>query len=114
MRHPMALSKEIKFRRKILSWGTRHRSRLPWRTSSQPFEVLVAEVLLRKTSRRQVASIYRHLLNQYPSPRSIAHAAERDIVNTIRPLGMQHLRAAGLKKMARQLQQEYGGAVPET
>ena len=84
----------------------------PWRQSSDPFVVLTSELLLRKTSRRQVADIFKNFFKKYPNFQKLSKAELRDIEATIHPLGMEHRRAPLLRTLAQRVVREYGSKIP--
>ena len=77
------------FRRRIIDWYERHGDKyLPWRKTSNPWHVLVAAVLLRKTTVNQVIKIYREFLEKYPRPEDLRTADYKRIEELIKPLGL--------------------------
>ncbi len=87
------------FVRRLLAWGRRHRRDFPWRTESDPFRVLVAEVLLQRSRGRTVAGVYNELFRRWPSAERLGAAPEAEIRSVIRPLGLVG-RARNLKALA--------------
>lgn len=56
----------------LRTWHHKHgRHRLPWRTQSTPWNILLAEVLLHRTRASQVEGIYRDVVKRFPSPESL-------------------------------------------
>jgi len=105
--------REEEFRRIIIKWYEENGDKnLPWRITSDPWAVLSAAVLLRKTSTAQVARIFPEFMKAYPNPRALLNSRETELKELIRPLGMENLRAEALKRIARQIEEEYGGKVP--
>jgi len=48
-------------------WCERHGAEsLPWRTAIEPWSVLIAAVLLRKTTTKQVSEVYGKFLAKFP------------------------------------------------
>jgi A/G-specific adenine glycosylase len=107
-------SKEWKFSSRLLKWRTDHRADFPWRKTHDLYKILVSEMLLRKTTRRQVREIFTQFFQKYPFVLALADARPEEIEEIIRPLGMEHKRAQLLKDMAFRIVSEYGGAVPTT
>ncbi len=101
------------FRRTIITWYRQHGdSYLPWRRAGDPWCVLIASLLLRKTTTKQVAEVYDKFIKTFPSPESLARAREEDVEELIRPLGMERERAKLLVRLARELVEKYRGRVP--
>jgi A/G-specific adenine glycosylase len=89
-----------KFQKDLLNWWTVHKRNFPWRKAKNPYQLLIAELLLRKTTAEQVRKVYPKLLEKYPSPLSLCSANKKDLENLLKPLGMQKIRADLLKKFA--------------
>jgi len=82
---------------------------LPWRAESDPYRVLVAEILLIRTRRDAAAKVYGRLVERFPTARDMAAADPREVGELIRPLGLRR-RAELLVRMAKDLAR---GAPPE-
>jgi methyl-CpG-binding domain protein 4 len=63
---------------------------------SEPWKLLVACILLNRTSRRQVDGVIDDLFLDYPTPEALSQARERDLSELLHPLGMQRNRATRL------------------
>ena len=101
------------FRRRIIEWYKMYGDKdLPWRCASNPWAVLVAAFLLRKTTTAQVVKIYEEFLKRYPTPRALLSASEEEVKELIRPLGIEHQRARHLKELAEYIEKRLGGVVP--
>jgi A/G-specific adenine glycosylase len=103
----------LAFAEAIVEWYRLHGDKnLPWRTTSDPWAVLVAALLLRKTTVRQVVGVYGEFLRRWPSPRELAGVAVEEVEEELRPLGMERVRARLFKRLAEELLSKYGGEVP--
>jgi A/G-specific adenine glycosylase len=100
------------FRRKLLAWYRRHGRDLPWRRTSDPYHILVSEVMLQQTQVDRVLPKYREWLEKYPSLDALAAAPEEDVAQTWRPLGY-NIRPRRLHAIARESVARYGGALPD-
>lgn len=60
----------------------------PWRKSSNPYEVLIGEVLLQRTRAEHVVPVYEEFLRRWPTPGRLARAREATIARVIAPLGL--------------------------
>ena len=99
------------FRRRLLTWYGRHGRDLPWRTTRDPYRILVSEIMLQQTQVDRVLPKYHEWLEKYPSFEILAAAAEDDVVQTWRPLGY-NIRPRRLHAIARESVARYGGALP--
>jgi len=108
-------SKVQVFVKRIISWYREHgRHNLPWRRTSDPWAVLIAAFLLRKTTSEQVLRVYSKFLEKFPTPEALLEADEAEIRELIRSLGIEHQRAKHLKEVARAVVERYCGKVPSS
>jgi A/G-specific adenine glycosylase len=99
------------FRRELALWGSSNRRSFPWRHTEEPFEILLAEVLLQRSRGRTVAVVYEELLRRWPDPGSLSKAHTSSIRAVIRPLGLVR-RAATIKTLGAEVSRL--GGVPTT
>ena len=99
------------FRRRLLGWYDRHGRDLPWRRTSDPYHILVSEVMLQQTQVDRVLPKYHEWLQKYPSLTALAAAPEEDVAATWRPLGY-NIRPRRLHAIARESVERYGGELP--
>jgi A/G-specific adenine glycosylase len=92
------LGDERVFRRVVLAFHGAFARDFPWRNSTNPYEVLVGEVLLQRTSGSHVSAIYDDFLRRWPTPECLARARVSSIMSMIRPLGLAK-RAPLLKRL---------------
>jgi A/G-specific adenine glycosylase len=100
-----------RFRRVLLKWYDQHGRDLPWRTTADPYHILVSEVMLQQTQVDRVLPKYHEWLAKYPSLEALAGAADDDVSATWRPLGY-NIRPKRLHSIAREAVATYGGALP--
>jgi A/G-specific adenine glycosylase len=99
------------FRRKLLGWYDRNGRTLPWRETSDPYHILVSEIMLQQTQVDRVLPKYREWLDKYPSLEALACASEAEVAETWRPLGY-NIRPRRLQAIAREAVASYGGRLP--
>lgn len=99
------------FRRKLLSWYRINGRTLPWRTTSDPYHILVSEVMLQQTQVDRVLPKYHEWLAKYPTFEALAAADEADVSQTWRPLGY-NIRPKRLRTIARESVERFGGTLP--
>jgi len=100
-----------RFRRTLLEWYRHNGRDLPWRRTSDPYHILVSEVMLQQTQVDRVVPKYHEWLGKYPSLAALACAAEDDVAETWRPLGY-NIRPRRLHAIARESVARYGGQLP--
>ncbi len=98
----------------LLEWWKKNKRKFSWRRTSRPYNVLIAEMLLRKTTAKQVEEEYRGFIKKYPNPKVLSEAEERELSNRLRPLGMEHKRSQLFLKFGKTIMKEFKGRVPST
>lgn len=105
-RHRLAL------RRTIFRWYGRRRRPLPWRKTSDPYRILVSEIMLQQTQVSRVVQKYREFLERFPTLESLARARTNSVIRAWSGLGYNS-RALRLQKLARSVVQEYAERIPD-
>jgi A/G-specific adenine glycosylase len=95
----------------LLAWYRRHGRDLPWRRTTDPYHILVSEIMLQQTQVDRVLPKYQEWLRKYPSLAALAAADERDVASTWYPLGY-NVRPRRLQTIAREAVERYGGELP--
>lgn len=108
----LSSSKKVAFGRLILQWWKDNKRDFPWRHSKDPYNVLIAEMLLRKTTAQQVEKIYNIFLEKYPTPQALSNANESELKNLLKPLGMEYRRAELFVKFGKIVSEKYRGSIP--
>ncbi len=86
----------------LLAWYRRHRRELPWRDSTDPWGVLVSEVMLQQTQASRVVPVYERFLDRFPDVASAASATTHEILSAWSGLGY-NTRALRLRDAARRI-----------
>ena len=100
-----------RFRQRLLSWYRRHGRDLPWRKTSDPYHILVSEVMLQQTQVDRVLPKYAEWLDKYPSMGALAAAPDEEVTRTWYPLGY-NIRPRRLQAIAREAVERYEGRLP--
>src|SRR5205807_529101 len=100
-----------RFRQRLLAWYGRNGRDLPWRKTSDPYHILVSEIMLQQTQVDRVLPKYAEWLDKYPSMQALASAPEHEVTETWRPLGY-NIRPRRLQSIARESVEKYGGQLP--
>jgi A/G-specific adenine glycosylase len=104
--------KEV-FCKTLLAWYGKYGRDLPWRKTENPYHVLVSEIMLQQTQVDRVIPKYYEFLKKYPDVKTLAEASPEDVKETWKPLGY-NIRPVRLQQIAREVQEEYGGEIPDT
>ena len=100
-----------RFRRRLLVWYRRHGRDLPWRKTSDPYHILVSEIMLQQTQVDRVMPKYAEWLAKYPTMGALAAAPDHDVIRTWYPLGY-NIRPRRLQSIAREAVTKYAGRLP--
>lgn len=100
------------FRRKILSWYQKNKRAMPWRKTSDPYKILVSEVMLQQTGVARVLPKYKEFLREFPTLRALAQSSDRKLLRVWQGLGYWR-RVLYLKQTARKIARDYTGKFPK-
>jgi A/G-specific adenine glycosylase len=98
-------------RRRVLGWARCHGRDFVWRRSRDPYDVLLAEVLLHRTRADVVEPTFLLLRGAFPTAEQLAQADEDFVATLLRPLGYSH-RSRRLPSLGRALVERHAGQVP--
>lgn len=84
----------------------------PWRTTRDPWRVLVSEVMLQQTQAPRVVEPYSRFVARFPTPSACASAGSAEVVRAWAGLGYNR-RAVHLHKAAVEIVARHGGEVPD-
>ncbi|MCG2777246.1 MAG: hypothetical protein L6406_16370 [Desulfobacterales bacterium] len=101
------------FHKAILFWGKRNFRSYPWRLTEDPYQILIAEVMLHRTQAKQVVPVYEGFIIRFPNVYSLSKASKKDLYKIISPLGLQW-RLDLIREMANQLDVRFNGKIPES
>jgi A/G-specific adenine glycosylase len=99
------------FRRIVLDHYRAFGRRMPWRETSDPYSVLVSEVMLQQTQVDRVRPKYEAFLEAFPDVESLTRATPADVLRAWQGLGYNR-RALALQAAAARIAAEFGGQVP--
>jgi A/G-specific adenine glycosylase len=100
-------------RRALLEHYDRYQRRLPWRGETDPYRILVSEVMLQQTRVETVLGYYEPWLRRFPDLESLASADPDEIIEAWEGLGY-YRRARNLHRAARLVRERPDGALPST
>jgi len=69
----------------LLSWWPENGNDYKFRRTSDPYRILISEIMLQKTRARQVDSIYDEFFERYPDPQSLAAAQDDEVEGSWHP-----------------------------
>jgi A/G-specific adenine glycosylase len=102
------------FRQALLAWFDLQGRSFPWRKPGRSsYEIVVAEILLQRTTATKVAQTYNAFLVHFPSWSSLVHTTSEDLQEHLKPLGLWLQKALVFRSLATAIE-ERGGLVPST
>ena len=99
------------FRKQLLGWFRQFQRDLPWRRTKDPYCIWISEIMLQQTRVAAVIPYYERFLARFPDVRTLAEAAEEEVLRLWSGLGY-YSRARNLQKAARQIVGLHGGEFP--
>lgn len=96
----------------LLAWGAGQRPDLPWRSTRDPWAVLVSEMMLQQTQVDRVAPRFVALMDEFPDPAACASAPVSQVIQLWEGLGYNR-RAVHLHRAADEIVRLHGGSVPQ-
>lgn len=100
------------FRNAVLKWSESVNRDLPWRSTRDPWSVLVSEVMSQQTQVERVVPKWLEFLERFPTASALAEASLGEAISLWVGLGYNR-RAAMLHQCAQELVHRYGGRVPD-
>lgn len=91
--------------RRLLAWFAEHGRDLPWRSTRDPYAILVSEVMLQQTQVARIVPRYLSFLERWPTVESLAAASPGDVIREWQGLGYNR-RALNLHRAARRIAAE--------
>ena len=83
----------------LLAWYASDHRDFPWRNTSDPYAVLVSEVMLQQTQASRVAERFPAFMSRFPTAGALASATEAEVLSAWSGLGYNR-RALALRRAA--------------
>ena len=99
------------FRQMVLDYYYQHGRPMPWRDTTDPYKILVSEIMLQQTQVERVLVKYPAFISAFPDFPSLAQAPLADILTVWQGMGYNR-RAISLQKCAQRVVNEYNGTLP--
>lgn len=96
----------------LYTWYDEQKRELPWRNTTDPYKILVSEVMLQQTQVSRVVPKYKEFLEKFPTVQDLAEASLKDVLPVWDGLGFNR-RAKFLHRSAQIIVEDYGGEVPQ-
>lgn len=99
------------FRARLLRWYRVHGRDLPWRQTSDPYHIMVSEMMLQQTQVERVRERYERWLHRFPTVAVLAKTSPRAVLQEWSGLGYNR-RALALLAAAQKIMHDYAGHFP--
>nr|WP_295971345.1 A/G-specific adenine glycosylase [uncultured Bacillus sp.] len=100
------------FRCDLINWFMEEKRDLPWRQDRDPYKIWVSEIMLQQTRVDTVIPYFTRFIEQFPTVKALSEAEEENILKAWEGLGY-YSRARNLHSAVKEVQEKYGGKVPE-
>jgi A/G-specific adenine glycosylase len=97
----------------VARWYRQGHRALPWRETTDPYRILVSEIMLQQTRAETVTGYYGRFLKAFPDTAALASADPEQVMNQWKGLGY-YSRARNLQKAAQAVMRDCGGVFPDT
>lgn len=96
----------------LLAWYRDVRRPLPWRETRDPYRIWISEVMLQQTRVEAAIPYYERFVERFSTVGELARAPEETVLKYWEGLGY-YSRVRNLHAAAREVQERYGGVVPD-
>jgi A/G-specific adenine glycosylase len=90
------------FQKKIFAWWMENKRSLPWRKTTDPYYILIAEIMLQQTQVNRSIEKYLEFIEEFPSLEKLASAPISSVLKIWSGLGYNR-RALWLQEAAKQI-----------
>ncbi len=97
----------------LVDWFSTQGRDYPWRRTTDPWAILVSEIMLQQTTIPTVLGRYERWMQQYPTPAALAAATEEEALRSWEGLGY-YRRVRALQAAAKSIVEHHGGNFPTT
>ena len=102
------------FQKEIYRYFKKHgRAHLPWRGETDPYKILVSEIMLQQTQAGRIVPKYEAFIKRWDSAKKLAKASNSDVLSLWSGLGYNR-RALNLKRAAEAVSRDFRGHFPKT
>ena len=100
------------FKQKVKAYYRCNRRDFPWRRTTDPYKILVSEVMLQQTQTDRVVPKFDAFIKKFPTVQSLARASLAEVLALWQGLGYNR-RAKHLHAAAKQIITDYQGKIPK-
>jgi A/G-specific adenine glycosylase len=103
----------IIFRKAIYAYYNKHPRTFSWRETTDPYHILVSEVMLQQTQVERVQAKYPPFVKRFPDIPAIAGASLKSVLELWLGLGYNQ-RAMNLREASKIVMEDYNGVLPDS
>ena len=100
------------FSKRLLSWHKTTDRQLPWKTTREPYNIWISEVIMQQTQIIQGLAYYERIIKTFPQVEDMASAQDDEIMYLWKGLGY-YSRARNMHKAAKIISERYNGQFPK-
>ena len=78
-----------------------------------PFSILIGTILSARTKDESTTKVVKVLFSKYKNAKALANAKIRDVEKIIKPIGFYHVKSRRIVEVAKIIDSQYKGVVPE-
>lgn len=104
--------REESFKKTVWNFYHTYKRNLPWRETTDPYHILVSEIMLQQTQVARVLIKYPQFIHTFPSLQKLAQSSVKDVLRMWQGMGYNR-RALYLREAARIIAQKYKGIIPD-
>ncbi len=106
----LSLQQRSTFQCKVRDYYHQHGRTLPWRQTTDPYKILISEIMLQQTQVDRVTPYYTTWISRWPTVTDLAQAPRKDVLQAWLGLGYNN-RAMRLHAAAKIIAEKYQGNV---
>lgn len=95
----------------LVDWFHANGRDYPWRRTTDPWAILVSEIMLQQTTIPTVLGRYEDWMHRFPTPQALASATEEEALRSWEGLGY-YRRVRSLRAAAQAIMERHGGEFP--
>lgn len=104
-----------RFREQLLEWFAANGRTFYWRTDElDPFEILLTELLLKRTRAETVNAYGPEILKDLSTPKKVTEMEEDRLKEILQPLGLYNRRSKNIKQVCQSLCMDFDGNIPKS
>lgn len=102
------------FQQEVLRWYSQNGRDFYWRSNElTPFELLLTELLLKRTRAQTVDNRGQDVLDQLESPKTVIQMDREELEDILQPFGLYERRSKNIQQVCQSLASEFDGEVPD-